>query len=368
VPKSGAEAKPVKKPTIDDVAALSGVARVTVSRVLNGGANVRDEVREKVRRAVDMLGYRVNVQARSLAGGSSRLFTLVHPSADESQPNSYWESALELGALRSCTESGYQLMTRRIAKGNWDKKDWALDLIENHRCEGIILTPPFSDDLDLCAYIGSRGCALVCIAPGRDARDVCTSVGIDDELAGFEIAKHLVDLGHRKFAFIGGLEGHFAAEQRWEGVTRALEECGLGRKAVKFFRGDFSFKAGVDLTPGLLSGRAVPTALICSNDDMAVGALFAAHKLGISVPDDLSITGFDDTPVSALIWPPLTTVHQPIREMASRAIELMTEQMTSTGWGANRGFNQLLHEIVIRQSTAPLAEAREICSPVTLKR
>jgi len=353
------EVKAVKKPTIDDVAALSGVARVTVSRVLNGGANVRDEVKERVRRAVDMLDYRVNVQARSLAGGSSRLFTLVHPSADESEPNSYWEAGLELGALRSCTEKGCQLLTRRIAKKNWGRKDWALDLIENHRCEGIILTPPFSDDLDLCAYIQSRGCALVCIAPGRDARDACLSVGIDDELAGFEIAKHLVDLGHRKFAFIGGLEGHFAAEQRWEGVTRALEECGLGRKAVTFFRGDFSFKSGIDLTPGLLGGRSAPTALICSNDDMAVGALFAAHKMGVPVPDDLSITGFDDTPVSALIWPPLTTVHQPIKEMASRAIELATEQLSSTGRNADRGFSQLSHEIVIRQSTAPLVAARE---------
>ena len=357
--KNAPEVKVVKKPTIDDVAALSGVARVTVSRVLNGGANVRDEVKEKVRRAVDMLDYRVNVQARSLAGGSSRLFTLVHPSADESEPNSYWEAALELGALRACTESGYHLLTRRITKGNWDKKDWALDLIENHRCEGIILTPPFSDDLDLCAYIQSRGCALVCIAPGRDAREACLSVGIDDELAGFEIAMHLVDLGHREFAFIGGLEGHFSAERRWGGVTRALEACGLGRKAARFFRGDFSFKAGVDLTPALLSGRKAPTALICSNDDMAVGALFAAHKIGVSVPDDLSITGFDDTPVSALIWPPLTTVHQPIKEMASRAIGLMTEQLTSTAWGANRGFNQLPHEIVIRQSTAPLDATRK---------
>ena len=136
--------KSQKKPTIDDVAALSGVARVTVSRVLNGGANVRPEMREKVRRAVEMLDYRVNVQARALAGGASRLFTLVHPSADDSEPNSYWESALELGALRACTESGFHLITRRIGKADWDSRDWALDLIDNHLCEGIVLTPPFS--------------------------------------------------------------------------------------------------------------------------------------------------------------------------------------------------------------------------------
>lgn len=347
--------KPVKKPTIDDVAALSGVARVTVSRVLNGGANVREEVKEKVRRAVDMLGYRVNVQARALAGGASRQFTLVHPSADDSEPNSYWESALELGALRSCAEHGFQLMTRRITRERWDDRDWALDLIENHRCEGIILTPPFSDDAGLHDFIRSRGCALVSIAPGREGRQAGSSVGIDDEHAGFEIARHLVNLGHRRFAFIGGLEGHFAAERRWGGVLRALEEAGLGRRAIKFARGDFSFKSGVDLTPDALGGKRPPTALICANDDMAVGALFAAHKIGISVPEDLSITGFDDTPISALIWPPLTTVHQPIREMGQRAVDLVTEQLKSTG-EAFREFELLPHEVVVRQSTgAPSA-------------
>lgn len=299
-----------------------------------------------------MLDYRVNVQARSLAGGTSRLFTLVHPSADESEPNSYWESALELGALRSCTENGFQLLTRRITRASWEKRDWALDLIENHRCEGIVLTPPFSDDLDLCDFIRSRGCALVCIAPGREARSAVASVGIDDERAGYEVAKYLISLGHQKFAFIGGLEGHFAAEQRWVGVTKALAESGIGRKAIKSARGDFSFKSGVDLAPELLKGRSAPTALICSNDDMAVGALFAAHKIGISVPDGLSITGFDDTPISALIWPPLTTVHQPIKEMGYRAVERVTDQLKATGEDGGAGFELLSHEVVIRQSTA----------------
>lgn len=349
--KNKSDPQTVKKPTIDDVAALSGVARVTVSRVLNGGANVREEVKAKVRRAVEMLDYRVNVQARALAGGTSRLFTLVHPSADESEPNSYWESALELGALRSCTENGFHLLTRRVAKKEQHSRDWAIDLIDNHRCEGIVLTPPFSDDLDLCAFIQSHGCALVCIAPGHEARRIVPSVGIDDEQAGYEITRHLIDLGHTSFAFMDGLEGHFAAEKRKEGVARALDEAGIGRKTIRAARGDFSFKSGVDLAPGLLKREPAPTALICSNDDMAVGALFAAHKIGISVPGGLSITGFDDTPISALIWPPLTTVHQPIKDMGYRAVALITEQLKSASRASAIGFELLPHKVVIRQST-----------------
>lgn len=342
----------VKKPTIDDVAAMSGVARVTVSRVLNGGANVRAEVRDKVLRAVEALDYHVNVQARTLAGGASRLFTLVHPSADDSEPNSYWESALELGALRSCTENGFHLVTRRVTKDAWRKRDWVRDIIETQRCEGIVLTPPFSDDLDLREFIRSSGCAVVCIAPGSAARTSGASIGIDDAQAGYEITRYLIELGHKRFGFIGGLEGHFAAEQRWDGVTRALDESGLARQAVEFVRGDFSFKSGVDLAPRLLGRRPAPTALICSNDDMAVGALFASHKLGVSVPEELSITGFDDTPISALIWPPLTTVHQPIREMGYRAVELITEQLKTARPGAEAGHEVLAHEVIVRQSAS----------------
>jgi LacI family transcriptional regulator len=349
----------VKKPTIDDVAAMSGVARVTVSRVLNGGANVRGEVRDRVLRAVKALDYHVNVQARTLAGGASRLFTLVHPSADDSEPNSYWESALELGALRSCTENGFHLVTRRVTKEAWHKRDWVRDIIETQRCEGIVLTPPFSDDLDLREFIRTNGCAVVCIAPGCEGRQTGASIGINDEQAGYEIADYLIELGHRRFGFIGGLEGHFAAEQRWDGVTRALEKAGIDRDAIQFVRGDFSFKSGVDLAPRLLARRPAPTALICSNDDMAVGALFAAHKIGASVPDELSITGFDDTPISALIWPPLTTVHQPIKEMGYRAVELITEQLKTARPDIDPGYEQLAHEIVVRQSAgAPLRDGR----------
>ncbi|HBK92704.1 MAG TPA: LacI family transcriptional regulator [Parvularcula sp.] len=343
---------PNKKPTIDDVAALSGVARVTVSRVLNGGANVRPEVREKVRGAVESLGYRVNVQARALAGGASRLFTLVHPAADDSEPNSYWESALELGALRACTRNGFHLMTRRVARADWTNRGWVRELIEHHRCDGIILTPPFADDVALAEFIRASGCVVVAIAPGSGARQTTLSVGIDDERAGYEIAAHLADLGHSAFAFIGGLEGHFAAEKRWVGVVRALADKGLGGDAIQFARGDFSFKSGVDLTPDLLAGRKKATALICANDDMAVGALFAAHRMGIAVPQHLSITGFDDTPVSALIWPPLTTIHQPIRKLGERAVDLLVEGMSSKTPRRKPGFELLPHELVIRHSTA----------------
>jgi len=352
-----------KRPTIDDVASLSGVARVTVSRVLNGGNNVRAELRERVLKAVEQLDYKVNVQARTLAGGSSRLVTIVHPVDQETEPNSYWESALELGALRACTSQGLQLITRRIAKPEWGQRRWISELIDQSLVEGIILTPPFSDDHDLSRYITDKGCALVCIAPGSPNNDVPATVGIDDERAGFEMATHLLRLGHRHFAFIGGLVGHSAAEQRWDGVVHAMQEAGIPPSQVESLQGDFTFRSGVDLAREALSKTPTPTAIICANDDMAVGALFAAHKLGLEIPESLSITGFDDTPVSARIWPPLTTIHQPIQNMGRRAVELIVEQLKRPKGQFAPHHEQLEHLLIERESSAAPIGATTASTP-----
>jgi len=341
-----------KRPTIDDVASRSGVARVTVSRVLNGGKNVRAEVRERVLKAVEELDYTVNMQARTLAGGGTSLITLVHPVDDDTEPNSYWESALEIGALRACADLGVQLVTQRIPKQKWTKRDWVVDLIDRNRTDGIILTPPFSDDIDLRNFILAKGSHLTCIAPGPTAAESTASVRIHDERAGFEIAEYLLNLGHRRFAFIGGPSGHVSAARRGDGVFKALNAAGIEMSDIVVRNGDFTFKAGVDLTPEILSQDPRPTALICANDDMAVGALFAAHRVGLDIPADLSITGFDDTPVSALIWPPLTTIHQPIREMGYKAVELVTEQLRNRRQPEVAHHEILEHGIVERQSTA----------------
>lgn len=340
-----------KRPTLDDVALASGVARVTVSRVLNGGPNVREEVREKVLRAVSDLDYRFNEQARRLAGGRSRLVTLVFASDLHAQPNSFWEAGLELGALRACTQWGFQLTTQRVVNETRRGRELVRDLIETDRCEGIILTPPHSDDSKLLEWILAHNCPAVCVAPGGPEGRAFASVGIDDAQAGYDVARHLLDLGHERFGFLGGLEGHYAAEHRLDGVRRALREHGISDIAV--MRGDFTFQAGADLAPQILNLATPPTALICANDDMAIGALLAAHRLGIVVPDQLSVTGFDDTPVSGVVWPPLTTVHQPITDMGARAVELIVEQLRSPSPRSAGGFRLLPHAMVIRASAAP---------------
>lgn len=343
-----------RRPTIDDVARLSGVGRATVSRVLNDGPNVSAKMRARVTEAVGALGYQVNLQARFLAGGANRTVLLICASDTHSEPNSYYQAALEIGALRVSAQLGFELVTHTLALDGEDVARRILQLVDDSRCCGAILTPPLSDWPDLVAALIARDVVAVRISPGVPAAARTPSVGMDDEAAGHAIARHLLDRGHRRFGFIQGLAEHLSAEQRFRGARRALEEAGLDEAALTALRGNFTFRSGVELLPRLIAGDARPTAVICANDDTAVGALFAAHHAELRVPDDLSIASFDDTPVSALVWPPLTTVHQPIQEMAARALGVIAAARGGGGGDAANGHEYLPFHIVERASVGTI--------------
>jgi len=345
-----------KPPTIDDVARHSGVGRTTVSRVLNGGPNVRDEVRSRVLASVKALDYRVNPQARSLAGGGSGMLALILASDLEAEPNSFYASALELGALRECLARGYQLLTRHVPPQSDDRRAQVVALITAQQCQGVILTPPFSDDPVLVGEIQAKGLHVVAISPGGEGRRAADGVGIDDEAGGHDIANHLIGLGHRRFGFIAGIAGHLSAEQRLDGLRRALAEHGLAADAVTVERGDFTFRSGSLIAARFLDLPLRPTALICANDDMAAGALSTAHGRGLDVPGDLSITGFDDTPVSEIVWPPLTTVHQPLKAMGRHAVAVLISRLSPSAVQGNWRFETLDHGLVLRGSTAAPAQ------------
>lgn len=316
-----------RKPTIDDVAALAGVGRTSVSRVLNNGANISSTLREKVNRAVKALNFEVNQQARSLARGSSRTFAMVIASDFDNEPNSYYSSAIELGALRVCIDNGYQLHTHNI---NQNSDGFALkikEILERNNYDGVIITPPFSDHLDIVKMIQQLEYPLVCISAGPSTNRAAASIGIDDEAAGYEITKVLLEKGHRDFAYIQGLEMHVSAERRYAGFLRAIEEFEIDRSRLIVKRGNFTFKSGIENAQAIFESEKLPSALVCANDDMAAGALLAAHKVGLKIPEQVSITGFDDTPVSQIVWPPLTTVHQPLKTFGSAAVNMLFEQI-----------------------------------------
>ena len=163
--------------TIDDVAKAAGVARVTVSRVLNNGQNVRPETRERVRRAVEALGYSVNPQARALASGSSRQVMLIHIHNPEREPNSYYHAGLELGALRACSSLGFDLVTRAIDPVGENPADLLSSILEHERPVGIVVSPPLSDDVSLLTSIRRAGVRIVAISAGELGRTAAHAVG-----------------------------------------------------------------------------------------------------------------------------------------------------------------------------------------------
>ena len=342
-----------RRSTIDDVAKSAGVARVTVSRVLNNETNVRPETREKVRRAVEALGYSVNQQARALASGGGRPIMLIHAHSPEREPNSYYDAGLELGALRACSALGLDLVTRAIDPRSTNRARLMTSILDRERPTGLIVSPPLSDDLDLIDGARRAGVRMVAISAGEDARARVSAVGIDERAGGRAIGQHLVSLGHRSIGFIKGPPDHRSAALRYDGFLDALRSAGIGAEPW-LATGDFTFKSGAEAADRLLDEGVVITALACANDDMAAGAMLALHRAGLDIPKTISVTGFDDTPMSGNIWPPLTTIRQPIKDFTERAVHMLADNSDAE----EPQFEALPHELIIRESTAAPLQRR----------
>ena len=340
-----------RRSTIDDVAKAAGVARVTVSRVLNNEQGVRPETREKVRQAVEALGYSVNLQARALASGAGRTIILIHSHEPNREPNSYYHSGLELGALRACSTLGFDLVTRAVDPAREDRNHLISSIIERERPAGIVRPPPLSDDVELLIALKEAEVRVAAVSAGEHGRAIVSSAGMDERAGGRALGEYLISLGHRRIAFIKGPEDHLAAALRYDGFLDALNAANV-REEPWTVSGDFTFKSGVEAAERLLRERDGFTALACANDDMAAGAMLALHRARKDIPRDISVTGFDDTPMSEIIWPPLTTIRQPIKDIAERAVQLLVERSGDD----EACFEALPHELVVRESTAAPAQ------------
>lgn len=340
----------MKKPTIYDVAALSGVGRSTVSRVLNNAPRVSKDTRQKVMRAVEALGFKVNLQARVLAGGRAQAIGWVYPTDFDIEPNSFYTAQFEIGALRAATKAGIELNPYPVYEHGVRKDAKIIDIIEQNSLIGLIVPPPFADDVVLLEKLKSVSVPLVLVSP-EDEATPWPYVGMDDYAGGRALTEHLLAQGHRRFAYIAGRKGHGAAHKRFLGYCDALSAAGLRPEAMPVHEGQFNFRSGAEAARSLLALNPRPTALVCANDDMAAGALFCAHSLGLKVPDDLALVGFDNAPVAEFLWPPLTTVHQPVSLMGQRAVEILMLQIK--GQGVPKSMQTLPHSVIIRGSSVP---------------
>lgn len=330
--------------SIKDVARRAGVSPKTVSRVINGEAHVRAEVRDAVQRIVDELGYRPNAFARSLSSSRSYLLGLF---IDD--PGSGYAADVQLGALMRCRERSYHLVVEPldVAADSW--RGQIASIIAALRLDGAILTPPLCDNGALLDVLDAAKLPYVLISPREDV-DRSGVVRMDDRAAAFEMTAYLLGLGHRDIGFIKGDPKHSVSALRYAGFQAAMAVARV--TAGQVLEGDFTLRSGIELGEFLLRAARRPTAIFASNDDMALGVLMTAMKLGIHVPEELSIAGFDDAPIARGIWPPLTTIRQPKAEMAAAAVDILVDPSYRTCTSLEPYRRLLDFKLIARTSTS----------------
>lgn len=320
--KTKAPRKGLSAPTIDDVAKHAGVSPMTVSRVLNHVSGVRQETRDRVSLAIKELGYVRNAAASSLAGAQHCRVALVY-----SNPSTAYLGELLIGALEQARESDVELLIEPY------DDQYLVARLTGHRIDGVLVPAPLCDDRSLIETLHAADIEVVQIATGSP-QPTSHAISIDDESAARAMTAHLMSLGHRRIAFIEGPADQTTSKLRRDGYDAALQAAGVAPDAHLIEPGDFSFHSGLIATERLLSLDPRPTAIFASNDDMAAAAINVAHRLGIAVPHDLSICGFDDTALARTLWPQLTTIKQPVAAMAGTATRILVDAVRAKRSGA----------------------------------
>ncbi|MFD2167003.1 LacI family DNA-binding transcriptional regulator [Thalassotalea euphylliae] len=339
-----------KRARIQDVAEKAGVSTMTVSRVLNNDGKVSEDKTAKVMAAVRELNYRPNVSARRLASNKSFFLGLLYFDL-----NASYVSKFLLGALKRCRASGYHLVVDEIDENIDTSLESVKDLINITQVDGMILLPPVSDQPEVLNILNEYSVPYVRIAPDTDLQ-ASPYVCIDDYQAAFEITQHLIEQGHTNIAHIIGNPNQGASRMRYQGYLDALRSNQISVPPSYIEQGLFTYKSGIDAAQKLLSQESeqLPSAIFAANDEMAAAVISVAHMKGLQVPKDISVVGFDDAQLATTISPHLTTIRQPIQEMAELAIELLASGKVD---GAEKGKprdcrNILDFEIIERESSA----------------
>jgi LacI family transcriptional regulator len=330
-----------KRATIIDVAEVAGVSWKTVSRVINREPNVRTATAERVEAAIAKLGFQPNAAARSLAGTRSFLIGAI-----TANPSPHYMIALHRGAAEACRSRGYHLALEEV---HLDSPDLARDFERNllsARFDGVFLSPPATDNVIILDLLDKHGIRYIRLDPAT-ALDRSDRIIADDETGVAALARHFWSLGHRKFGLVNGPEEHRAAPVRREAFLAEIERLGGKAGDVAQAAGNFYFESGIEGGKALLALQDRPTAIFAANDEMAAGVVAAAGEIGIRVPDQLAVAGFDDSDVAGFVWPPLTTVRQPIVEYARIAVEMLIAPRPE---GEPRVIN-LPVELVVRKSS-----------------
>lgn len=331
--------------TIHDVAEKAGVSVKTVSRVLNDYSHVSKKTRDKVLTAMDELDYSPSSIARQMRLGDTLSVGLMY-----GDPTSGYQSGLNQAFLEACFNAGRYLVAELLDESDRDWLSQVGRFLDKTKIKNLVLVPPLCDSEEVHELLRQREVNFVLISPSQTFPS-CVSIVIDEQKAAIQTTKHLINQGHTRIAHLTGDVMHVASLLRQRGYEKALKDAGLPIRSNFIKEGGFDYKKALSCTQELLTlpENTRPTAIFCSNDEMAAAAMMVASKMGLSVPEQVAIAGFDDSFISKVLWPQLTSVAQPFSKMAAEALQQLNN------FPKPRDFDPIVrvlpHKLYVRESS-----------------
>lgn len=335
-----------RSPTINDVAELAGVSKRTVSRVINRSPQVNEATRARVEETIRVLNFTPNRQARGLAASRSFLLGLVY------DVPTLFINDIQKGILSVCGDAGYELVVHACHVESDRLVDDVMRFVDNTYIDGLIVLPPVSEVEELADTLNKSGCRFVRFT--SNSTDESWKLVVTNYLPAIsDMTSHLVQLGHRDMGFISGPRSNLSSRKRQETFVLALGRHGLQLPNEMVVEGDFTYESGVEAAKELLSRERRPTAIFAANDEMAFGVMHVAADLGLKIPRDLSVVGFDGTPFSSFVVPTLSTIRRQTDEMARLGTQKLLA-LIDEGPDAARSFETMVSpQFVPRDSTGP---------------
>ena len=331
-----------QKLTINDIARLASVSKKTVSRVINNSPLVREDTRERVQAVIREAGFIPDPRARALAFQRSFLVGMIYDN-----PSPQYVVNMQRGILDALDGTGHLLVVQPVDRADPDILPQITAFVRQQKPKGIILTPSISEDEEVVAMLQEADCPYVRVASVK-LDDDTRMVRTQDHLGAREAARHLADLGHKRIAHVHGPTSFRSAHERQRGFEEGLAEHGLKLSPDLVREGAYTFDSGVAETRALLDLETPPTAIFLGNDEMAVGAYHAVRERGLRIPEDVSIVGYDDTPMAARILPKMTTVRMEIRQIGASAANLL---LGGQEYADLQGEIEFSPELIVREST-----------------
>lgn len=328
-----------RQPTVSDIARLANVSPSTVSRVLTGSSPVHPDKRAAVLAVIEQLNFRPNLTARALVRGKSMVIGILTQSLA-----SQFYGELAQGIEEGLAGTSYHPI---FASGQWlpDEERTALTLLVDRQVDGMIILGGYHPDRDLRAI--NRQIPLIAVGRSIDSLE-SQCIQVDNRIGAAQAMRHLLDLGHRRIAYISGIPAHVDSRERRHGYEQALQEAGIPLDERLVVEGNFTEQSGTLALEALLARGIHFSAIFAGNDQMAYGIQLGLYRHRLRVPDDIALVGFDDLLGSAYTTPPLTTVRQHMLEQGRRAARGLLNLLA----GRPPDLTPVTTELVIRESTA----------------